>query len=122
MTIAGGALIVMITAAPLPSPVQLASLTLTTLRVMELVALMLRDDDDELIPLWTRPSDHWTVHGPLPVSVNGTLMSEGPQAERVAGTVMVGPDVMATSADEVAPQLFADTVTARCTLPLAPAV
>src|SRR4051794_38922843 len=43
------------------------------------------------------------------------------QAENAEGSAIVGPFVE-TSAVPLAPQPFAETVTARCTLPLPPAV
>jgi hypothetical protein len=119
--IEGAAVTVMAIDGP-PLLVQLESLTLTTLSVVAVVTLMVRDEFD-VLTVWVRLSDHCTVHGPLPVSENGTVSVAGPQDARLAGTMIVGPEVMATSADDDAAQLLADvTVTARCTLPLLPAV
>src|SRR5205823_3534827 len=97
--------------------------TLTTLSVIDVVTVTLRDDDAEVMPGCVTPSDHCTVHGAVPVSVNGTLTVDARQeAAIVAGSVIVGPDVMATVVDPFALQPSAETVMPRRTLPLGPAV
>jgi len=55
------------------------------------------------------------------VSVNGMVIVAEGQAERAVGRAIVGP-LVATSAVPLALQPFAETVTARCTLPPEPAV
>src|SRR5437660_11958718 len=102
---------------------QFASLT-TALSTIEPVTVNVRDDEDEVIPLCVMPSDQRTDHGPVPVSVNGMLTDDVPQAALIdAGSVIVGRGVTAASAVLLAAQPAPDvTVTARCTLPNEPEV
>src|SRR5437879_5587437 len=102
---------------------QFASLT-TALSTIEPVTVRVRDDEGDVMPVCVMPSDQRTVHGPVPVSVNGMLTDDVPQAALiVAGSVIVGRGAMAASAVLLALHPAPDvTVTARCTPPNEPAV
>src|SRR5438270_11035882 len=68
---------------------QFASVT-TALSTIEPVTVTLRDDEAEVMPLCVTASDQRMVHGPVPVSVNGTFTLDAPQeALIVAGRVIV---------------------------------
>ena len=97
--IAGELVMVMFTPAKGPVLVQFASLTLFTPRIVEALALTLRENVDEVIPLWSIPSDQWTVHGLVPVRLNATLTTDGPQAERVDGSEIAGRALKTTVVD-----------------------
>ena len=102
---------------------QLASET-TALSVVRPVMFTVRDDDADVMPFCATPSDQRRFHGPVPVSVNGTLTVAVPHAALiVAGSVMVGRGATKESAVLLALQP-ADvvTVTARCTAPDEPDV
>jgi len=85
------------------------------LSTVEPVTLTVRDDETEVMPLCVIPSDHNSVHGPVPVSVNGMLTDVVPQETLIdAGSVMVGRGAIATSAVPLALQADAEvTVTPR---------
>jgi prepilin-type processing-associated H-X9-DG protein len=101
---------------------QFASVT-TALSTIEVVTVTLRDDETEVMPLCVMPSDQRTVHGPVPVSVNGMFTDDVPQETSiVAGSVIVGRGAMATSEVLLALQVLEVTVTARCTAPDEPDV
>jgi hypothetical protein len=117
-----GAVLTLIETNALPFE-QFASETIA-LSNIEPVTLTVRDDDAEVLPLCVTPSDQRTVHGPVPVSVNGMLTDVVPQETLIDdGSVMVGRDATAGSAVPLALQPAPDvTVTARCTLLAAPVV
>src|SRR3954464_13019162 len=108
-----GALLTLIETIALPFE-QFAALTIAW-GVVEPVTVTVRDDETEVMPLCVTPSDHSSVHGPVPVRVNGMLTVDTPQATSiVAGSVMVGRGAIATSAVLFALQPAAVvTVTAR---------
>src|SRR6476659_4949921 len=107
-----------------PPPFEQFASDTIALSTIDPVTVTLRDDEGELMPLCVMPSDQRMDHGPVPVSVNGTLTDVVPQATLiVAGSVIVGRGAMAASVVLLALQPAPDvTVTARCTLPSEPAV
>ena len=102
---------------------QFASLTIA-LSTIGPLTVTVREADGELMPLCVTPSDQRIDHGPVPVSVNGTVTDDVPHATSIdAGSVMVGRAAIAASAVLLALQPAPDvTVTARCTPPNEPAV
>ena len=111
VVIDGVVVMVMDADAPLMAEVQFASLTPKTLSTVDAESVTERDPDGELT-LWEKPSDQRTVQGPTPVSVNGMVTVEEAQAlTEFDVKVIVGPEVMGTSALPLALQPL-ETVTA----------